>query len=64
MLSDVDPGLKPLYDGCKRNRDNWEKLQEEHDKLSTCSLRRRENENRSLVSESLWSDSASQVQET
>lgn len=35
MLSDVDPGLKPLYDGCKRNRDNWEKLQEEHDKLST-----------------------------
>jgi len=34
MLSDVDPGLSPLYEGCKRNRDNWERLQEEHDKLS------------------------------
>ncbi|CAF0917597.1 unnamed protein product [Adineta ricciae] len=35
MLSDVDSGLSPLYDGCKRNRDNWEKLQEEHDKLKS-----------------------------
>jgi hypothetical protein len=34
MLADVDPGLGPLYEGCKRNRDNWEKLQQEHDKLS------------------------------
>jgi hypothetical protein len=34
MLSEVDPGLTPLYEGCKRNRDNWEKLQQEHDKLS------------------------------
>ncbi|CAF0715412.1 unnamed protein product [Adineta steineri] len=35
MLSDVDPGLTPLYEGCKQNRDNWEKLQEEHDKLKS-----------------------------
>jgi len=34
MLADVDPGLTPLYEGCKRNRENWEKLQQEHDKLS------------------------------
>ena len=34
MLSDVDPGLTPLYEGCKDNRENWNKLQQEHDKLS------------------------------
>jgi hypothetical protein len=34
MLAEVDPGLTPLYEGCKRNRENWEKLQQEHDKLS------------------------------
>ncbi|CAF0771800.1 unnamed protein product [Rotaria sordida] len=35
MLADVEPGLNPLYEGCKRNRDNWEKLQQEHDKLKS-----------------------------
>ncbi|CAF3343356.1 unnamed protein product [Rotaria socialis] len=35
MLSDVDPGLHPLFEGCKKNRDNWEKLQQEHDKLKS-----------------------------
>ncbi|CAF2005291.1 unnamed protein product [Rotaria magnacalcarata] len=35
MLSDVDPGLNPLFEGCKKNRDNWEKLQQEHDKLKS-----------------------------
>ena len=34
MLADVEPGLSPLYEGCKRNRENWEKLQQEHDKMS------------------------------
>lgn len=34
MLSEAEPGLKPLYDGCKNNRENWETLQEERDKLS------------------------------
>ena len=34
MLADVESGLNPLYEGCKQNRDNWEKLQEEHEKLS------------------------------
>ena len=34
MLADAEPGLRPLLDGCKQNRENWEKLQEEHDKLS------------------------------
>ena len=34
MLSDVDPGWSPLYEGCKHNRENWEKLQQEHDQLS------------------------------
>jgi hypothetical protein len=34
MLADVESGLSPLYDGCKQNRENWEKLQQEHDKLS------------------------------
>jgi hypothetical protein len=34
MLAEVNAGLSPLYEGCKRNRENWEKLQEEHDKLS------------------------------
>ncbi|CAF3716681.1 unnamed protein product [Rotaria sp. Silwood1] len=35
MLADVDPGLNPLFDGCKTNRENWEKLQQEHDKLKS-----------------------------
>lgn len=34
MLAEAEEGLTPLYDGCKQNRDNWEKLQQEHDKLS------------------------------
>jgi hypothetical protein len=34
MLSEVEPGFNPLYEGCQQNRDNWEKLQQEHDKLS------------------------------
>ncbi|CAF2588939.1 unnamed protein product [Rotaria sp. Silwood2] len=34
MLADVDPGLDPLFEGCKNNRENWEKLQQEHDKLT------------------------------
>ena len=34
MLANCEPSLKPLFDGCKQNRENWEKLQEEHDKLS------------------------------
>ncbi|CAF4455878.1 unnamed protein product, partial [Didymodactylos carnosus] len=32
-LTDVDPSLSPLYDGCKKNRANWEKLAQEHEKL-------------------------------
>ncbi|CAF1503817.1 unnamed protein product, partial [Didymodactylos carnosus] len=32
-LADVDPSLSPLFDGCKRNRSNWEKLAQEHEKL-------------------------------
>ena len=40
MLAEVDPGLNPLYEGCKRNRDNWDKLQEEHDQLSKFALLR------------------------
>ena len=34
MLAEAESGLKPLYEGCKQNRENWEKLQQEHDKLS------------------------------
>jgi len=34
MLAEAEPGLVPLYQGCKQNRENWEKLQQEHDKLS------------------------------
>ena len=34
MLAEAEPGLRPLLDGCKTNRENWEKLQEERDKLS------------------------------
>jgi hypothetical protein len=34
MLADVESSLSPLYEGCKQNRENWEKIQEEHDKLS------------------------------
>ncbi|CAF3343151.1 unnamed protein product [Rotaria socialis] len=33
MLADAEPGLSPLNEGCKRNRENWEKLQQEHEKL-------------------------------
>ena len=44
MLADVETGLKPLYDGCKRNRKNWEKLQQEHDKLSKLVFARNEND--------------------
>jgi hypothetical protein len=33
MLAEAEPGLSPLYQGCKQNRDNWDRLQEEHDKL-------------------------------
>ncbi|CAF1187427.1 unnamed protein product [Rotaria sp. Silwood1] len=35
MLAEVESGLSPLYEGCKRNRENWEKLQQEHDKLKS-----------------------------
>jgi hypothetical protein len=38
MLADVESRLDPLYQGCKKNRENWEKLQEEHDKLSKLNL--------------------------
>ena len=34
MLAEAESGLSPLYQGCKTNRDNWEKIQQEHDKLS------------------------------
>ena len=34
MLSTAEPGLNPLFEGCKSNRENWETLHEEHDKLS------------------------------
>lgn len=34
MLADAEPGLRPLYEGCKKNREDWERLQQEHDKLS------------------------------
>ena len=34
MLAEAEEGLTPLYEGCKQNRENWEKLQQEHDKLS------------------------------
>ncbi len=34
MLAEAEPRLTPLYQGCKQNRDNWEKLQQEQDKLS------------------------------
>ncbi|UJR20580.1 hypothetical protein I4U23_023705 [Adineta vaga] len=33
MLAEAEEGLTPLYEGCKQNRENWEKLQQEHDKL-------------------------------
>ncbi|CAF3709710.1 unnamed protein product [Rotaria sordida] len=35
MLAEVESGLSPLYEGCKRNRENWEKLQQERDKLKS-----------------------------
>jgi hypothetical protein len=38
MLAEAETGLNPLYQGCKQNRDNWERLQEEHDKLSKSHL--------------------------
>ncbi len=38
MLAEAEPGLSPLYQGCKTNRDNWEKIQQEHDKLSKLNL--------------------------
>ena len=66
MLAEVDPGLNPLYEGCKQNRDNWEKLQEEHDKLSKffpLSINKHFHVALLLaILESLWSESASQVQ--
>ncbi|CAF1289006.1 unnamed protein product [Adineta steineri] len=34
MLAEAEPRLAPLYDGCKENRENWEKIQQEHDKLN------------------------------
>jgi len=38
MLAEAEPGLDPLYQGCKKNRENWEKLQQESDKLSKFNL--------------------------
>jgi hypothetical protein len=38
MLAEAEPGLDPLYQGCKTNRENWEKLQQESDKLSKFNL--------------------------
>lgn len=38
MLAEAESGLNPLYQGCKQNRENWEKLQQEHDKLSKKNL--------------------------
>ena len=34
MLGDVESALTPLYEGCKQNRGNWEKIQQQQDKLS------------------------------
>jgi hypothetical protein len=34
MLAEIESRLSPLYEGCKQNREHWEKLQQEHDKLS------------------------------
>ena len=60
MLAEAETGLAPLYNGCKTNRDNWEKLQQQQDKMSTNQLRKI-HVSPVFRLESLWSDNGSQV---
>lgn len=33
VLDKLEPGLKPLYEGCLNNRDNWQKLAEDKESM-------------------------------
>jgi hypothetical protein len=63
MLAEAESGLSPLYQGCKTNRDNWEKIQQEHDKLSKLNFSKIDKIFRLFILlGSLWSENNSQVQ--